>query len=77
MAWWELLAISREARQIRQVQSTTAPVSCPNDGTILLRDRTNRLHCPFDGWVWDGIRNPLVDVTSENLRPAQTGGMTL
>ena len=73
MSWWELLAIAKEARIIRNTQAAMAPVSCPNDGTILLRDRQNRLRCNYCGWIWDGVRNPLVDQSPDNLTPAQGG----
>lgn len=73
MGWWDLAAIGQEARMIRSTQAATPPVSCPNDGTILLRDRAGNWRCNFDGWVWDGVRNPLVDLTADSLRPPQSG----
>lgn len=68
MSWWQLLDISKEARQIRQTQGDTPPVACPNDGEILYRDNNGKLRCKFDGWVWDGAGNPLVNSTGESTR---------
>ena len=75
MSWWTLLAISKEARMVRQTQGAMAPTACPNDGTILLRDRQGRLRCQYDGWVWDGVRHPLVDVGTDSLKPAHGGNL--
>lgn len=73
MSWWQLRAIQQEGRQIRQAQGAMPPVSCPNDGQVLLRDRNGNLRCNFDGWVWDGTRNPLVSQSSDNLTPVTRG----
>ncbi len=53
MSWTELQAIvdDAEAEALRD----DPPVACPNDGEPLESGQDNVLHCPFDGWIWDGL----------------------
>lgn len=54
MAWEELLNELRADRLERQVDDAAPPVACPNDGEPLGSNEAGVLHCPSDGWVWDG-----------------------
>lgn len=56
MSWEELAAIWEQNARDADRSERQPPVACPNDGTVL--DNVHgKLHCPFDGWVWDG--NPV------------------
>lgn len=55
MSWEQLQAIRDSARASAQVHARQTPSRCPNDGTLLDRNQEGTLHCPFDGWVWDGF----------------------
>ncbi len=52
-SWYSLLDITREAAAIAQAERSRAPVACPNDGEPLQSHR-GILHCPFDGFTWEG-----------------------
>jgi len=54
MSWEQLQAIYESAAAEQAAADATAPVACPNDGEILETDENGKLHCKFDGWVWDG-----------------------
>jgi hypothetical protein len=52
--WYGLLSILTEARDIAREEEAAAPVACPNDGEPLQAGPRGELHCPFDGYVYDG-----------------------
>lgn len=54
MGWRQLLSIYREAEDTYAAEQAAAPTACPNDGTPLETNSRGVLHCPFDGWVWEG-----------------------
>ena len=54
MGWEQLKAIYDEGRLIRRAEEQAPPVACPNDGEPLEEGPGGTLHCPFDGWKWDG-----------------------
>lgn len=53
MSWEQLTAIYETAAAEQEAADSVAPTACPNDGEPL-EEREGVLHCPFDGWVWDG-----------------------
>lgn len=53
--WDQLLNIFRLAVLEQAEADSRPPVACPNDGEPLIEDPDGRLHCPFDGWIWDGL----------------------
>lgn len=57
MSWEELSAIYADQAMNERNQEQLPPVACPNDGTPLDVNSGGVLHCPFDGWMWDG--NPV------------------
>lgn len=54
MSWEQLQAIRDSAQKSAEANAVRTPTNCPNDGTRLDRNRAGVLHCPFDGWMWDG-----------------------
>jgi hypothetical protein len=54
MSYNHLLSMVKAERESERLQYSQTPVYCPNDGTTLERGPHNELHCPFDGWIWDG-----------------------
>jgi hypothetical protein len=54
MSWEQLQVIRDGALRSAEVHYRQVPTNCPNDGTLLDRNRAGALHCPFDGWIWDG-----------------------
>jgi len=50
MAWEDLLAITKEARALRDEDANRAPTACPIDGEPLRQGPGGQLYCPFDGW---------------------------
>lgn len=55
MGWRQLISIYQDAADTRAQEDTDPPTACPNDGEPLESGPNGELHCPFDGWVWDGI----------------------
>lgn len=53
--WDSLLNIYRAARRNADAVQSQPPVACPNDGEPLREDLDGKLHCQFDGWIWDGL----------------------
>jgi hypothetical protein len=64
-SWWQLLDILAQRDQEFAFWSERPPMSCPLDGTPLLRAPPKQgmtgveLYCPFDGWQYprDWIRD--------------------
>jgi hypothetical protein len=50
----DLRSIIDEARAEAQRAQNEPPVACPNDGEPLEHGPSGELHCPFDGWTWQG-----------------------
>jgi hypothetical protein len=50
--WYSLVGMIHEAAGIDEKDRSTAPTSCPNDGTALLPGPEGKLFCPWDGLVW-------------------------
>jgi uncharacterized Zn finger protein (UPF0148 family) len=48
-SWDGLLSILKEARQEGEAGSRRRPVSCPDDGTLLVAGKGGALRCPFCG----------------------------
>lgn len=57
MSWQQLLDIGKQNAQEQEAYIRNPPLSCPNDGTPLDTGPHGELHCPFDGWVWDGYNH--------------------
>lgn len=55
MTWETLRTIREGALAEAEVHARMVPTNCPHDGTVLDRNLAGALHCPFDGWIWDGI----------------------
>ncbi len=55
MSWEQLRAIRDTANAEAAARARLVPTHCPHDGTQLDRNAAGQLHCPFDGWIWDGI----------------------
>lgn len=48
MGWYQLLSISKEARQLREDERRAGPVACPNDGEPLQYNPVRGiLFCPW------------------------------
>jgi hypothetical protein len=56
MSWDQLLDIFKENAEFRAEEQSTPPVDCPDCGTTLDVGQSGTLHCPFDGWTWEGNR---------------------
>jgi hypothetical protein len=56
-SWWPLLDVLREAAQARADDTARPPAACPYDGEPLRTGPGGVLHCPWDGWTWDGSTN--------------------
>lgn len=54
MAWEQLLDILREAADEQRAEREQPPTACPHDGEPLQQGPRGELHCPFDGYVWNG-----------------------
>lgn len=54
MSWQQYRAIVEENVAEARRELTEPPVACPNDGTVLDTGPRGELHCPFDGWIWNG-----------------------
>ena len=54
MSWEELQSIYETARAEQATADAIPPVACPNDGELLETGEDGKLHCRFDGWIWDG-----------------------
>lgn len=54
MSWEQLLSMRQEAAEEAQLRASEPPVACPNDGEPLESGPGGTLHCPFDGWTWQG-----------------------
>lgn len=54
-SWYGLLSIIAEATDEARRQQTEPPTACPNDGEPLEQGPNGRLHCRFDGFIWDGV----------------------
>lgn len=54
MSWEQLRSITAEARAYA-AEDRKPPTACPNDGQPLETGPNGELHCPFDGWIWDGV----------------------
>lgn len=54
MSWDQLRDIYEESAERRRDEDSRPPEACPNDGTPLQAGPNGELHCPFDGWVWEG-----------------------
>jgi hypothetical protein len=54
MAWEQYRSIRESAAQDAAVLRDQEPTNCPNDGTNLDTGPDGELHCPFDGWIWQG-----------------------
>jgi hypothetical protein len=53
---WETLRAILDTDAAEQEElRTRPPVACPNDGEPLIKDPEGRLHCRWDGWIWDGL----------------------
>lgn len=52
--WYGLLDVLHEAAEEARAERVRVPVACPNDGEPLRNGPRGELHCPFDGWIWDG-----------------------
>lgn len=52
--WFGLLAIAQEAREMRREDRARQPIECPHDGQPLDMNAEGILHCPYDGWIWNG-----------------------
>lgn len=52
--WFGLLAIAQEAREMRREDRARQPIECPHDGQPLDMNAEGILHCPYDGWTWNG-----------------------
>lgn len=50
----DLQAILSQSKRDRADWLDEDPTACPNDGTPLQTGPNGELHCPFDGWIWDG-----------------------
>lgn len=48
--WRDLQAIWVEARREAEIEASTPPVACPNDGEPLVEGPGGILFCRFDGW---------------------------
>lgn len=53
-SWWTLKEIADENRAWNDYERARGPVACPNDGEPLRLDPSGMLHCPFDGWTYEG-----------------------
>jgi hypothetical protein len=60
LSWEQLRNIVKDARKDIEQQRRSAPIACPNDGTVLQKNpRTGYLQCSFDGYVYKpGEVNP-------------------
>lgn len=54
MSWDQYRDIRDNAIQEAQALAAQEPTNCPNDGTQLDSGPDGELHCPFDGWTWQG-----------------------
>lgn len=57
MSWQELVDFGKQNAQEQANYEQNPPVECPNDGYPLETGPHGHLHCPFDGWVWDGYNH--------------------
>jgi hypothetical protein len=57
MSWQQLVDIAKQNSQELESTVRDRPVACPNDGYPLDTGPEGELHCPFDGWVWDGYNH--------------------
>jgi hypothetical protein len=55
VSWEQLQSIRETAMASAEANANRTPTNCPNDGTFLDRNRDGVLHCPYDGWMWNGI----------------------
>lgn len=55
MSWEQLQSMRDSALAEAEAHARQTPTRCPRDGTLLDRNREGVVHCPFDGWIWDGI----------------------
>lgn len=55
MSWYELLGIYELAADEQRDNQEQPPTACPNDGEPLDEGPNGELHCPFDGWIWNGF----------------------
>lgn len=58
MSWYQLQGISQERQYWLDYWKSRGPIACPNDGEPLKLDPQGRLHCPFDGYVDNGVASP-------------------
>ncbi len=55
MSWEQLVAITKEARQIAADERSRPPVACPSDGQALeYHQAKGLLHCRFCGFTVPG-----------------------
>jgi hypothetical protein len=54
MSWQQLADILAENADRRRAEDEAPPEACPNDGTPLGTGPRGELHCPHDGYVWNG-----------------------
>jgi hypothetical protein len=54
MSWDQYRDIRDNAVQEAEALASQEPTNCPNDGTTLDGGPDGELHCPFDGWIWQG-----------------------
>lgn len=54
MSWEQLSSIRAEQAEANRAEREDPPDYCPNDATLLQQGPRDELHCPFDGWIWDG-----------------------
>lgn len=57
MGWGQYRAIIQTGIDYQREWETTDPTFCPNDGTVLQKDKDGKLHCKFDGWIWSGTND--------------------
>jgi hypothetical protein len=55
VSWEQLLDVQREAALLAATEAARPPSACPNDGEPLESGPSGELHCPWDGYIWDGV----------------------
>lgn len=49
-SWYQLVAITAEARELRRTNAELERLACPNDGEPYLTGPDGLLYCPYDGY---------------------------
>ena len=54
MGYEDLQAIYQRQEEDYREWLEEDPTECPKSGHALETGPNGELHCPFDGWIWDG-----------------------